>query len=331
MFRRTADLGLDIGSKKIKLAQVKRKGSELHLIKYGSIDTPPGLVEAGNIFEPEKAGTEIAGLVKRMGWEGQRVISAVSGQQVYIRNLVLPRMSRSECRAAAVYQAVDFLPIAVEEAAIDVFPWRDFQDEDGKKSEVFFVAVPRLQVDNLDLACQTAGLKLTAVEIEPLAVNRIFMPGQASGVRALLQIGASHCCFSVFNGTNLLFYRTLSSFYENICFIIGEANINLESLQCVHEGQFKYIVRDLAAEVGRSVEYYNIQNSDRKLEKLWLSGGGTGLKGLAGELAAEIACDVQTADFLSRFTLPVDLDERAKREINCDFPVALGLAAREVM
>ncbi len=331
MLKRTADLGLDIGSKKIKLAKVKRKGNELQLLKYGSIDTLPGLVEAGNIFEPEKVGAEMAGLVKRMGLEGQRVVSAVSGQQVYIRNLVLPRMSRSESRAAAVYQAVAFLPIPIEEAAIDVFPWRDFEDEDGKKSEVFFVAVPRLQVDNLDIACFNAGLKLAALEIESLAINRIFLPNQTSGVRALLQIGASRCYFSVFSGTNLLFYRTLSSFYENISFIIGKANINIDSLQSIQEEQVKYIVRGLVAEVRRSVEYYNIQHPERKLEKLWLSGGGTGLKGLAAELAAEIACDVQTADFLPRFTLPVDLDERAKREINCDFPVALGLAAREVI
>ncbi|MEN6326261.1 MAG: type IV pilus assembly protein PilM [Syntrophomonas sp.] len=331
MLKRTADLGLDIGSKKIKLAKVKRKGSELQLLKYGSIDTPLGSVEAGNIFEPEKVGAEIAGLVKSMGLERQRVVSAVSGQQVYIRNLILPRMSRFESRAAAIYQAVTFLPIPSEEAAIDVFPWRDFEDEDGKKSEVFFVAIPRLQVDNLELTCHTAGLKLAAVEIEPLAINRIFLPSQASGVRALLQIGASRGYFSVFDGNNLLFYRTLSSFYENMSFIIGEANINLDSLQSIQEGQFKYIVRDWVTEVRRSVEYYNIQHTERKLEKLWLSGGGTGLKGLAAELAAEIACDVQTADFLPRFILPVNLDEQAQREINCDFPVALGLAAREVI
>lgn len=331
MFKRTANLGLDIGSKKTKLAKVKRKGSEWQLLKYGSINTPPGLVEAGNIFEPEKVGAELAGLVKQMGLEGQRVVSAVSGQQVYIRNLVLPRMSRSESREAAFYQAVTFLPIPIEEAAIDVFPWRDFEDEDGQKSEVFFVAVPRQQVDNLNLACLAAGLKLAAVEIEPLAINRIFLPSQASGVRALLQIGASRGYFSVFNGTNLLFYRTLSSFYENISFINSEENINLENLQSIQEGQLKYIVSDLVAEVRRSIEYYNMQHSVQKLEKLWLSGGGTGLQGLAAELAAEIACEVQAADFLARFTLPVGLDEQAKREINCDFPVALGLAAREVI
>lgn len=331
VFKRAADLGLDIGSKKTKLAKVKRKGLEWQLVKYGCIDTPAGLVEAGNISEPEKVGAGLAGLVKSMGLEGQRVVSAVSGQQVYIRNLVLPRMSRVESREAAIYQAVTFLPIPIEEAAIDVFPLRDFEDEDGKKSELFFVAVPRLQVDNLDLACHTAGLRLVAVEIEPLAINRIMLPEYASGVRALLQIGASRCYFSVFSGHTLLFYRTLSSFYQNISFIIGEENMDFESLQNIQEGQFRYIVRDLISEVNRSVEYFNIQHHPQKLERLWLCGGGTGLKGLDTALAAEISCEVQVADFLPRFILPADMDDRAKREINYDLPVALGLSAREVI
>ncbi|MDD3024668.1 MAG: type IV pilus assembly protein PilM [Syntrophomonadaceae bacterium] len=330
MFKRTADIGLDIGSNKIKLAKVKKKKCEWQLIKYGCIDTPPGLVEAGNIFVPEEVGAELAKLVIKLGLAGQRVVSAVSGQQVYIRNMVLPRMSLSESREAAVYQAVSFLPIPIEEAAIDVFPWRDFKDEDGDKSEFFFAAVPRIQVENLELVCLAAGLKLAAVEIEPLAINRIMLPPNASGVRALLQIGASRSYFSVFRDQNLLFYRTLSSFYKNIGFMAGTEKHDI-GLHNIQEKEFKNIVRDLFAEVGRSVDYYNNRHSEEKLEKIWLCGGGGHLKGLDEVLAKEISCEVQVADFLSRLILPAYMDESARQEINHNFPVALGLAAREVI
>lgn len=331
MFKRAADIGLDIGSKKIKLVKVKRKNQQWQLIKYGSINTPAGLVEAGSIFEPDKIGAEMAKLVNNLGLAGQRVVSAVAGQQVYIRNLILPRMSLAESREAATYQAAAFLPIPIEDAAIDVFPWRDFEDEDGLKSELFFVAVPRLQVDNLELACHIAGLKLAAVEIEPLAVKRILIAEQAAGIRALLQIGASHCYFSVFSGQILLFYRTLSLFEQrNISFMPGAEKGDSENLPSIKEWQCKYMLNDLIAEVGRSVAYFNIQNSEQKLEKLWLCGGGAALEGLAEALAAEISCAVQVADFLPRFILPAALDESAQQEINSYFPVALGLAAREV-
>ncbi|MEN6349747.1 MAG: pilus assembly protein PilM, partial [Syntrophomonas sp.] len=165
MFNRAAAIGLDIGSKKIKLVRVRKTQENWQIVKFGSMLTPAGLVEAGNIFDPEKLGREMITLVDQLGFKGQKVISAVSGQQVYIRTLVMPRMSLKETKEAAVYQAATFLPVPVEEAAIDIFPLRDFEDDEGKQREIFFVAVPRIQVENLETTCRMAGLKLVAVEI----------------------------------------------------------------------------------------------------------------------------------------------------------------------
>lgn len=328
MFNRAGGVGLDIGSRKIKLAKVKRRGYQLQLLKYGGMPAPAGMVEGGSILDPEELGKELSGLVNKLGLHGQKVVSAVSGQQVYICNLILPRMSRQESREAAIYQAVTFLPIPIEEAAIDVFPWRNFEDNEGKKSELFFAAVPKVQVDNLNTVCQAAGLKLVAVELEPLVIKRILTPDNESGVMAILQIDASRCYFSVFSGEILIFYRTMVSFYDHIERVTAEEI--WDTINITQESPFKHVAGEFITEVCRSVEYYNI-NYEKKLEKIWLCCGSAGMMGLAAMLAAEITCNVETANFLPRIILPNDLDERLKQELNYDFPVALGLAAREVI
>ncbi|MEN6351365.1 MAG: pilus assembly protein PilM, partial [Syntrophomonas sp.] len=207
---------------------------------------------------------------------------------------------------------------------------RDFEDDEGKQREIFFVAVPRIQVENLETTCRMAGLKLVAVEIEPLALKRLLVPGNEGGVRAFLHLGASRSYFSVFEEEILLFYRSISSFYENIRFIIGEDPAGLEQINISQDGQFKFIIRDLIAEVGRLVEYYNIQ-SGKKIEGLYLCGGGASLQGLDEALNTQISCPVETADNLESFELSFDGDESVRRELNYDFPVALGLALREVI
>jgi len=217
LFNKGPGIGLDIGSKKIKIARVKRKRNGIKVVKFGSMPTPPGVVEAGIIYDPERLGEEMAVLVKNLRLRGKRVVSAVSGQQVYTRNIVMPRMKLKELREAVLFQATTFLPIPVEDAAIDIFPLWDLEDDEGKKTEVFFVAVRRIQVENLQAACRIAGLKLAAVEIEALAINRI-LGRDSAGTQAYLNIGASRSYFSVFNEGVLVFHRYLpfgcSAFYQ---------------------------------------------------------------------------------------------------------------------
>lgn len=337
MFNKGPGIGIDIGSRKIKLAKVKRKGNKLQVLKYASMTTPAGIVEAGNIYDPEELGTAMAQIVKELRLQGKQVVSAVSGPQVYTRNLVMPRMSLKELKEAISFQATTFLPIPVEEAAIDIFPLRDFEDEEGKKTEVFFVAVRSIQVQNLQAACKVAGLKLVAVEIEPLAVHRVFAQNDNFETRAFLHIGAYRSYFSVFKEGILLFHRSLSfgssAFYKARDFTLtaGIGPVEADKVEFVQNEQYDYLLRDVISEISRSFEYYNMQHSEDTLDQILICGAGARLTGLDEPLSANLGCEVVKADTLSRLILPNNLGESDEEELLYDFPIALGLAAREVI
>lgn len=332
MAKAVPGIGLDIGSRKIKLVRVKKGARSLQIVKLGSIPTPPGAVEAGNIYNPEKLGYVVGELAKKLNLKGGPVTSAVSGPQVYTRNLVMPRMKLEELKEAVKYEATTFLPIPVEESAMDVLPLRNFEDEEGKKVEVFLVAVRRQQVENLQSVCKHAGLKLEAVEIEPLAINRVISTAAGSGPKAFLNIGTTRSYFSVFQDGVLVFNRYLSfgssAFYQNQNSDIEGQVEGGDNIQII-PGQEDYLVRDIIAEVARSVEYYTMQNP-LGLGDIYLCGGGSRLQGLDKAIASGINCAVQVANPLDLFSLPSDLDEYQQRELRYDFTVALGLAVRGV-
>lgn len=332
MFNKAPGIGLDIGSKKIKLARVKKVNNGLQVVKYGSLITPLGTVEAGNIFEPERVGEALGELVADLNLKGKSVISAVSGTQVYTRNLIMPRMKLEELKQTVTFEASTFLPIPIEEAAMDIFPLRNFEDEEGKKTEIFFVAVRRQQVENLQIVCQIAGLKLAAVEIEPLAVNRLLKEGNDYGVRAYLHIGASRSYYSVFREQVLIYHRYLS--FGCSAFFEGKNPDNndemIETINIKGDEQYNFLVRDIIAEVSRSIEYYTMQNED-KIEKILICGGGSRLHGLDEAIAANVNYPVETADNLPLLTLPGGINDRDNIELKHEFTVALGLAARGVI
>lgn len=332
MLNQYPGIGLDIGSQKIKIARVNRKKKALLVEDYGWVSTPAGSVEAGNIIDPLRLGQAIGELAQKMHIKGQAVVSAVSGQQVYTRHLVMPKMKKNELKAAARYQAASFLPIAVEEAALDIFPWRNFEDEAGQKTELFFVAVRRQQVETLAKVCEIAGLKLVAVEIEPLAIYRVLKIPDSPRVSAILNIGASRAGFSVFKQHLLVFDRSLawgcSAFYQGTG-LSGD----LDSIQLDANSAHGYPVRDIIGEVARALEYYEMQNQDEKadpVEKVYLCGGGARLPGLDVRLARGIGCEVEPAHHISKAILADDLTVQSERGLKHESLVAFGLAAKRI-
>ncbi|MDD2586385.1 MAG: type IV pilus assembly protein PilM [Syntrophomonadaceae bacterium] len=328
MFKNMSGIGLDIGSKKIKLVQVKQTKGGLQVVTYGSLATPYGAVETGNILEVEQVGETLAALVDKLNLQGKRVISAVSGPQVYTRNLIMPRMKLKELKAAVTYEATTFLPIPVAQAAIDVFPLRSFEDGEGKKVEIFFVAVRRQQVENLHKVCRIARLKLVTVEIEPLALNRVLQEDYKAETKAYLYIGAARSYFSVFCNQVLIYHRYLacgsSAFYPGGTF---EEPSALKPRENSNNEKHNLFTKDIIAEVSRSTQYYTLENDDR-IEEILLCGGGAKLEGLAEAIATKTNCQVKVADVLKRFILPGGANGSDKHALDHDFLVALGLASR---
>ena len=103
-------IGLDIGSRKIKITRVKKKGAELEIVNFASRETPRGVMEAGAIIDPYVLGEVIAELVNELGLKNRPVISAVAGPQVYTRIISMPKLSMEEIRQAIKYEAAAFLP-----------------------------------------------------------------------------------------------------------------------------------------------------------------------------------------------------------------------------
>lgn len=333
MFGRAPGIGLDIGSKKIKLVKLKNKKNDTYLDVFGSIFTPSGTMDKGGITDPERLGKEINRLVADMGLRSKKVVASVSGPQAYTRNIIIPRMPLNELRQAVFFKATAFLPIPPAEAVIDIFPLRNFTDEEGEKIEIFFAATRRLQLDNLKLTCKIAGLKLAAIDIEQLALNRIFH--KKHGPIAYVNIGAHRSHFSIFQNGVPLLNRSLSLGCSEFLESKNTGNLHTLSIKpstsaLNPNSTYEHFWRNIVAELTRSIEYFTMQTHG-ELHKIYLCGGGSRLKSLDSILQEKLNLPVEIGDPLEKLNLPPHITEQEKTELRHDFPVALGLAMRKVI
>jgi len=173
--------------------------NKIQLVKYGSALTPKGAVESGNIINIDQVGEVIAQLAQELRLKNKPAVAAVSGPQVYIRTLTMPRMKLRDLRAAVRYEASVFLPIPVSEVVMDVYPLRQYRDGETVKVDLFFTAVRRNQVSAIRKVCYWGGFKLHAIDLEPLAIKRLFPNAPYNDLCGFLHIGAFTTCFSVFD------------------------------------------------------------------------------------------------------------------------------------
>ncbi len=331
MFARKS-VGLDVGSQLIKLVEMRRRGDTGTLKTFGHITTPPGMVENGMINNPEEVGRELGKLVEQLNLKGSRVVSAISGQQIYTRLMTLPDMHLDDMRTAALYQATSFLPISIDDVTADIYPVREFEDPQGqgRMAEVFFVAARKAQVENLVKTCEIAGLRLTILEIESLALKTLYQPPINSKVYGIINIGAQRSYLSIFQNNTLVFVRSIgfgcSAFYLQIP-RLAQGECRLEDLS-VEEPECRTLLRSLVDELVRSLDYFRLQNKDDSITKIFLCGGCTRLSGIDELISKELNISVELGRIDQRIKLPQNITEEQKNDLRFDYPVALGLALR---
>ncbi len=319
-------IGLDIGSMKIKIARVRKKRGGFEVITFGSRETPQGVIEGGIIKDPDTLGESIADLVSELGLRNRAAVTAVTGPQVYTRIISMPSLRLNELRKAVRYEATAFLPIPAEQTAMDIFPLREYQDHEGSKVEIFFVAVRRSQVEKIRTACHLGKLKLQAIEIEPLALQRLFLNKNSAGSQAILNIGASRSCFSVHQEGILVFNRNFSisnsGYQPGPAFHYSKTSSLFSTCRDTEQ-----VIEDIVNEVARSSEYFRMQHKS-ELSKIFIAGGGTRISGLDKAIASTAVCKVEVGDVLARVSLSGQVGTGDLDELKHDFAVAVGQAVR---
>ena len=334
MIKRQPHIGLDFGSGKARLAWVqKKRRGETRLLGFQSIEIPTGLMEMGIMMDPVGIGTELKQCVQEMNLAGGKVAVAVPGPQVYMRRLTMPGLKREELRRAVYFQAYEFLPIPVEDAVMDIFPLRRYQDSQGKKVELFFAAVRRQQVDDVVQACTSARLKPVVMDMEPLAVQRAW-GGDPVRTIIMLHISAANPYLTLFTQGVPIYHCSLNLEEFSDAPSSTRGNPLLPTGGEIAEGYERHgggPIYGLIQQVKDAIAYCSRHNSDRPVRpEVVVLDGSLGRPGLEAGLAQGLAIPVELAgrQAAGRIELPDSMTGPQRNELEQEFALALGLAMR---
>jgi type IV pilus assembly protein PilM len=336
-------IGLDLGATSARVAILTpgrvegRPAVTVHGL--GWLPLPPGTVVKGEVVDAPTLTTALKRMWDVHDFGCNHVILGIANPQVLVRDLKIPALTAAQQAKALPFQARDIVALPIDQVILDFVPL-GVADPVTNLLNGLLIATPRQPVLTAVAAVERAGLKVARVDLSSFAMLRS-IADEHLAVEAVIDIGADLTTIVIHNRGVPKLVRTLprggrdltarlvdkvglpEDVAERVKYEVGlvEAGAQADVARALTEA-----VRPLLAEIRSSINYFRT-GSDVRLERISLTGGGSGLRGLAGVLAEQNGVPTSVVTPMQHIRnrwasadVPPDDDERSASA------VAVGLA-----
>jgi type IV pilus assembly protein PilM len=353
LFQRTVFptyLGVDIGTTSIKVIEVKGGKERPKVVNYGLLESSSYLARANQalqtstlkIFESEVVEL-LTTVVRAMGTGTKEVVASLPVFSAFTTILDFPKMDEKEIEKAIVYQAKQYVPLPLNEVALDWLMVGEYQDEKGfTHQKILLISVPQVEIKRYQNIFQAAGLHLAALEIESLSLARMVANDPTPTI--LVDIGSRSTNIVFLENGNLVWNKQSdfggASLTSALASSLGVNPLRAEELKrergILGTGPSRELSTimlpflDVIINEVKKAQFMYVEQfpGAKKAERVMLAGGGANLLGIGEYCERTIGLPVVTAAPFLKFEYPPEIEPLIV-ELNPVMSVALGLGMKE--
>ncbi len=339
-------VGLDIGSRSIKAAEITETKRGLSLTRFGIVDIAHGAIEEGTINEPETVAESIKQLFKSYNIKESNVAVSIGGYSVIVKKISVQTMDEEKLQETIHFEAEQYIPFDISDVNLDFQILGESESNPGQMN-VFLVAAKKEMVNDYINLVNLAGLNPCIVDVEAFALQNTFEANydMQNENTALIDIGASKTSLNILKGNSSLFMRDVS-------LGCGQINQKIMSLiECSFEEaeQLKYgdkpdrltqedlkgivssVVTDWCTEIRRALDFFYSTYPEDQIKRIILSGGGANIDEFRELLATEASAEVESINPFKNFEIDKkNFDDAFIKQIAPQAAISMGLAMRKV-
>lgn len=315
--------GLDIGAKEIRAIEISGSLNKSVIRNIAKISLPEGAVREGKITDPEKVGEVISELWKKNKMHSKDVMLGINNTDVIIRFALLPRIPKDKLAKMIRFQAPDYIPFPLEEVEFDYSIISETENEEGEFYNVLIVAARKDMLAGFLKAMNHARLNVYDIKSSALIMDKLLPEKNRNDMNVLVNLDSEICNILIMDNNKPAFARTV---------ILGW-NINNNGKLDINDGKVEEAKEYISKEIRSSIAYYQSQNINSAISKVYLTGCAVLRKEIADELIKSIGARVELLrpyDYLFGKFKEQNKFAHAKTDTGSDvaaeFAVALGLA-----
>lgn len=348
-------LVIDIGKSNIKMLEASYQQPKVVIKNYSMIPTPEKTYENGNILNPDVLVKVIGDELRNSKFISKRTALLVSSDAIITREVLLPRAGEKELQNIVHFEANQYFPIDLQKFKIDFKVIEEVKTNEGDKTKIFVVAVPKTVIEDTVNLSVKLGLDVRLVDIHPNALSKVaeleLKNNTASNNKSyvILSLGTSASRMIIVRDGKLMFERIIKvglgemiskikkqldlkypqaekKFIDSFRDYINHANIDNEEVKAVGSN-IRGLFMNLIDQVNSMIEFYTSRNQDTKVEDIILTGGGALLEGVDAFIAQVTGMNVRRFNISS-----IILDQSQKKLSGTDvfFSSAIGSIVRNI-
>jgi len=344
--KKDALVGLDIGSRSLKAAEILESKRGRELKRFGITEIAHGAIEDGTINDPESVAESIRQLFKAYNIKERNVAISIGGYSVIVKKIAVQTMDEEQLQETIHFEAEQYIPFDISDVNLD-FQILGDNETNPNQMNVFLVAAKKEMVNDYVNLANLAGLNPCIVDVEAFALQNTFEANYdtAGDNVALIDIGASKTSLNILKGNNSVFMRDVSlgcmQINQKIISLIDCSYDEAEQLKSGGgsdrlsdedlKGIISSIVADWCTEIRRALDFFYSTYPDDQIKRIILSGGGANIAEFRELLAVEASAEVETINpFRNIYVDDNRFDPDFIKQAGPQAAITAGLAIRKV-
>ncbi len=342
--RRCGPIGVDIGSRSVKLLQLSADRSRVCEAVHW--DLPPIPTD-----DPEQYGQAVSAALmaarQQRDFRGRDAVFCLNAHDLFVQNIRVPQADGEELRRSVAAEAAGRVPFASDEMEVRYFEADNVRQGDAVRREVILLACHRPVIGQLIGIAESAGLQPVAIDVEPAALLRCyakqFRRDEDQQQRSMfINLGASTSAVVIARGADAMFVKYIDAGGRQLDEAVARhLKMKLSDASALrrHNGDRRADQRDpevarsiaeavrpilekLASEISMCIRYYSVTFRGQPLTRVVVS-GGEATQSLVEWVSDRLGMTCELGDPLRSF----EKDSLSGRSSQWD--VAAGLALRD--
>lgn len=333
-------IGIDIGTKSIKIIELVKSGTSWQLKSSGAVGYTGVSPDKAQTNDELNAIAEVLKkVVAQIGASSKEVNLSLPESLVFTRIIKFPPLTDEEVSAAVKWEAEQYIPIPVVDAVVQYTILE--RNSVTSETSVLLVAAPKTVVKKYVDVVRFAGLTPVSAETELTAMARSLSPDK--GVSMLIDLGSSATDMSIIKDTKIVFTRSIpvagEAFTRAVSQGLGITPQQAEEYKKTYglssdqlEGKVKLalepVLKMVIDEIKKAVHFYQSDEKGDTPTSVVITGGASVMPDIVPFLAENLGIETIVGDPFAKIAID---PETLKKLIpySSIYSTAVGLAMRE--
>jgi type IV pilus assembly protein PilM len=321
-------LSIEIGPKLTRVAEIDYKVKNPKIYNLFSFVTPPDMLGDASVNVNSVFVSQLSSELQKRVINTRKASFVMNSTRVANRVIQIPYVKENRIADLLNANASDYFPIDMEQYQLVHETLGTIEEDGEKKLELSVLAVPKELVESYRELAKACGLALEGLDYVGSAIQKMMVKEIQDDIKATLKVDENISILTIMKGDVVKLQRTINYgvgdvidgtiesqvFGFSIDFLEAVEQLsrrtcvftNFERIDVVSDNEdgldqekFRMLrafntecFRPLIGSTSRILDYYQAQNPDEKIEKIYLVGVGSVIGGLSRLMTSELSCKV---------------------------------------